>query len=628
MCGFIGSVTEESLSDVLVKQSLDLIKHRGPDNIDYNQHQVSNLNILFGHTRLSIIDLTDQASQPFTSSCGKFSIIFNGEIYNYKEIREELLKLGYSFRTESDTEVLLNSLICWGTTSLPLFIGMFSFVFLDKESNELLCARDAFGIKPFFYSFERNNLFFSSEIPALLKLRNSQSKPNLQRAYDYLIHGEYDSNHHSFIEGVYHLLPAHYMKFNISKGSLTSQIKWWNPSIKDHAISYDDAKQKLRDLFLDSVRLHLRSDVPIGIALSGGIDSSAVACAVRHYDHEVEINTFSYIASNELISEELWIDEINKKINAKPHKVFTDQNDLVDQLDKMILRQGEPFGSTSIFAHLKVFEDAKSNGIKVTLDGQGADEILAGYEGYPGFKMLSIIENSGLLSAHNYANNWSKFPRRNYFTAWKLLAKLVLPNFIFKFARLLNGRSFNPKWIKSEYLKRHKVKLKESRFKLNKDNKGIRVKEALRDAISKRGLTSLLRHGDRNSMAFSIESRVPFLTLPLVEFVLSLPEEYLISNFGETKSIFRDAMYSIVPESHLRRRDKIGFETPEDKWLEELKDDIFIWIEESGNIPFLDKEHLIHEIELILSGRKKYDRKVWRWVNYIRWHSLLKLNSE
>ncbi|MBF4353942.1 asparagine synthetase B family protein, partial [Vibrio anguillarum] len=252
----------------------------------------------------SIIDLTDSAAQPFHSRCGRYVLIFNGEIYNYKEIREELIGIGCHFYTESDTEVLLNALIQWGVECLPRLIGMFAYIFYDQQKENLLLARDAFGIKPFFYSINDGEITFGSEIRALLSLKNEKAKPNLQRAYDYLVHGDYDSNKESFIDGVFHLSPAHYFTFDLKTKTATQPECWWQPVIDTNEnISFDEAVSKLRTLFLDSVRLHLRSDVPLGIALSGGIDSSAVVSAVRYLEPSLPIKTFSYIASDSRISE-------------------------------------------------------------------------------------------------------------------------------------------------------------------------------------------------------------------------------------------------------------------------------------------------------------------------------------
>lgn len=624
MCGFLGFASKENY-DSSLSNSLDLMKHRGPDKQLTTIEKVEDFYIGLGHARLSVIDLSVAASQPFQSSCGRYLLVYNGEIYNYKELKEELLNIGFKFYTDSDTEVLINAWSAWGLKSLPKFIGMFSFVVLDRVNKNLTLIRDAFGIKPFFYSLHQaQGLFFGSDIRALLKLRDIEAKPDMQRAYDYLVHGDYDSSEFTFVKDIKHLLPGHYVEFDLNTGDASEITAWWQPDISfTSKLTFDDAKLKLRELFLESVKLHLRSDVPLGVALSGGIDSSAVVCAVRYLQPKIPINTFSYIASDEHLSEEKWVDLINEQVGAVEHKTFANALEMQQDLDSMILMQGEPFGSTSIYAQYRVFKLAKEKGVTVTLDGQGADELLAGYSGYPGHKLLSIIENQGLWQAHKYAKKWALLPGGSYSLAWKYVGRIKSPDSLYAFARRKTGRDFYPSWLRIDYLKTNNVEFKEKRSNLMKDNKGKRVREILASSLQNRGLPSLLRHGDRNSMAFSIESRVPFLTLPLAEFLLSIPEHYLISDEGVTKHIFREAMRGIVPDSHLDRKDKIGFATPESKWLLEMKDIIKDWIRMAPEISFINKEEIIKEFDEVIEGKRKFDGRVWRWVNYLRWYTLM-----
>ena len=629
MCGFLGCVVKEKITASVLKNSINLINHRGPDNSDIFFDELENSYLYLGHTRLSIIDLSEGSHQPFHSHCKNYAIIFNGEIYNYKELRSELVCLGYTFKTSSDTEVLLYAFVEWGKESLRKLIGMFSFVFYDKKRQTLTLVRDAFGIKPFFYAIKNNEIYFASELPPLLQLMQGEVKPNLQRAYDYLVHGDYDSNEFSFVEGVMHLPPAGLLTYDLKLCSSSNVEKWWAPNISTNSkISFNDAVLKLQKLFLESVRLHLRSDVPVGVALSGGIDSSAVVSVVRFLEPTMLLNTFSYISSEKDISEEYWVDLLNQKTNSRGHKVFADANEMSGHLDDMLLKQGEPFGSTSIYAQYRVFKLAKECGIKVTLDGQGADELLAGYSGYPGHRLLSLIETGGLWEAHKFAKQWSKYPGRSYFLAWKYLGRIKFPDFIYKYTRKIMGRDFQPKWLDIGYLRKNGVDFKEYRAPLSHNNKGLRLKEALVNSLSKRGLPGLLRHGDRNSMAFSIESRVPFLTIPMAEFLLSLPEDFLLSKDGITKNIFRESMRGIVPDDHLDRKDKIGFETPEYSWLISIKDQIINWIHTSPDIQFINKELLVKEFFEIIEGNKAFDKRVWRWINYLRWVQLFNIRSK
>lgn len=623
MCGFLGGVSSEN-KEVLLKESLGIIKHRGPDSQNHNIIQIGKKYIGLAHARLSIIDLTEAASQPFSSVDERYSLVFNGEIYNYRELREELKAHNHKFHTDSDTEVLLAAWQQWGIDSLRKFIGMFAFVVLDKKLKKVTLVRDAFGIKPFFYSYQNDDLFFGSDIRGVIQLVNRQAKPNLQKAYDYLVHGDYDSTENSFVDGIKHLMPGHWFEYDLESGIATKPEAWWQPDLSvTSVLSFKEAAKKTQELFLESVKYHLRSDVPLGAALSGGVDSSAVVCAMRKLEPSADIHTFSYIANDEKLSEEKWVDGINQFTQAKAHKVYSSGQEMQQDLDHMLLMQGEPFGGTSIYAQYRVFKLAKENGITVTLDGQGADELLAGYSGYPEYRLLSLVEQGKFLAAHRFAKKWANWPGRSYKLAWMYLARIILPDSLYAFARKRMGRDFFPEWLNVNYLTKQGIQFSENRNARNKTNKGKRVREALASSLQGRGLPSLLRHGDRNSMAFSIESRVPFLTLPLAEFLLSLPEDYLISNEGETKHAFREAMRGIVPDSHLDRKDKIGFATPESQWLLGMAEEIKQWIEQSPEIEFINKEEILKEFHEVETGKRKFDQRVWRWVNYLRWYTLV-----
>ncbi len=621
MCGLLGSVTKNNISDTTFKKSLKLLHHRGPDNIDFEKINLNNYYVKLGHTRLSIIDLSDLSTQPFVSLCGNYFLIYNGEIYNYKEIREELIKLGYIFKTNSDTEVLLYALIQWDTLCLHRLIGMFSFAFLNKKKNSILFARDAFGIKPFFYSYFNKEIFFSSELKSLIEIKQKPITPNLQTSYDYLINKELDSKDQTFINDINQLKPAHFFTFDFKDGKLSSQTAWWKPKIStNYNITFEEASKEIRNLFLESVKLHLRSDVPLGVALSGGVDSSSLASAVKFINPKFKLNTFSYIAKEKNISEEKWVDLINKDLNAKAHKVFIKEKDLFKDLDDLIERQGEPFNGSGIYAQYRLFKLSKENNIKVILEGQGADEIFAGYYGYPGQRILSLLETDGIISAHKFAKNWAKTLNKNYFLGWQYFLKIKLPSFVYKLIRKFMGRDSKPNWLNIDYLT-NKISFNENRPILKLKNKGQRVKEALTESYTNRGLRALLRYADRNSMASSIESRVPFLSTKLVDYILSLPESFLISDKGVSKKIFRQAMRGIVNDNILDRKDKLGFDTPEGIWMINNSDKIKNYIRKAKIPKFFDKINLIRSIDEVLEKKRKYDSKIWRLFNYIKWYN-------
>lgn len=555
------------------------------------------------------------------SSDGRYLLVFNGEIYNYRELREELKGLGYVFRTDSDTEVLLAAWATWGRACLVRFIGMFAFAVFDRQDATLTCVRDAFGIKPFFYAQENENFLFASEAPALLALKSAKAQLNWQQAYDYLVYGSYDGHEQTFFEGVLQLIPGHLLVVDLGTRKTGAPERWWTPRIAERRdLSFDEAAERVRENFLQSIRLHLRSDVPLGAALSGGVDSSAVVCAMRHVAPDHPIHTFSYIAAGSAVNEEKWADLVNRHVGAHAHKVVVTPQELARDLDDMIRVQGEPFGSTSIYAQYRVYQLAKENGITVTLDGQGADEMLAGYSGYPGPRLRSLLETGHWIQAVQFLNAWGQWPDRNRAAGLKLTLTEMTDGALFQALRRLRGQLNTPAWIRDEALLEHGVNVGHPRNRPALNERGRRVVAELAHSLTKRGLPSLLRHGDRNSMRFSIESRVPFLTLEQAELLLSLPEHYLISQGGETKSVFRSAMRGIVPDEILDRKDKIGFQTPEQLWLTSMSETVREWLREDIRVPFLDQPAILQEFDDIIGGRKAFSWQVWRWINFIRWH--------
>jgi asparagine synthase (glutamine-hydrolysing) len=625
VCGILGGWFPNPAENTTKKFeiSLNLLGHRGPDDRGYEVIRAGySSEILFGHTRLSIIDLSSLGHQPMTTSDGRMTIVFNGEIYNYKELRKELIEQGHKFTTNSDTEVLLIAWDKWGKDALPKLVGMFAFAIYDRAELKLTLVRDPFGIKPLFYSHSKSNFVFSSEIHSLLPLIGHKAKIDLQSSYDYLVNGDYDSSERTFIDGVKHLRPGHYLVLDLQNPNISEPKQWWKPRIDyEQGLSFSQAAEMLRAQFLENVRFHLRSDVPVGTALSGGIDSSSVVCAMRYIEPDMPIHTFSYIAHGSVISEEKWVDRVNNHVDAISHKVEASASGLAQDLDDLIKAQGEPFGSTSIYAQYRVFKLAKESGIKVTLDGQGADELLAGYNGYPGERLLSLLEQKKILASLKFSYQWQKWPGRSYKQSWMYLGKKVLPEMAFQYTRKAMGRDYFPAWLNTNMLFESGVILKEIRPSLSEEGKTRRVIEQLAYSLQNRGLPALLRLGDRNSMHFSIESRVPFLTTGMADLLYSLPENYLISDNGQTKYVFREAMRGIVPNDILDRRDKIGFETPQNDWLISMAPLLRGWLMESDEVPFINREALLKSFDLIVSGKAPFTWQVWRWVNFVRWYS-------
>lgn len=627
MCGIIGSfwVQKKEINKKLFKDAIRSINHRGPDDegIEYFAFE-NNSEIYLGHKRLSILDLSSLGHQPMFSRDKKFVIIFNGEIYNFKNIRDELCKNGFSFISNSDTEVLLAGWQFWGEELLLKLVGMFAFVIYDIQKKEIILVRDAFGIKPLFYSIDDlGNFYFGSEIQVIELLRSVKSDVNEQRFFDYIVHGIQDSTNGTFIKKINHLPPASILKFSIEKKQIFKIYKWWIPSIKtNHTITFEEASKKLRLLFIESVSMHLISDVPVGAALSGGIDSSAIVCAMRYLNPNLPIHTFSYIVTNdESINEEKWVDIVNNYVNAISHKIYIKADEFHNELKNLILIQGEPFNSTSIYAQYRIFKEARKYNIPVILEGQGADELLAGYEGYPGQRMKSLLDKFRFSALVRFGTNW-KNQRFVSKSPWKSFLGQLLPNWLYN-SLIIKQNTILQKLINFKYLKKIGVQLKSPTLKKYENRYSNRVKESLMSSISEHALPSLLRFGDRNAMAFSIENRVPFLTIPLANFLLSLPENYLISDDGVSKSIFREAMRGIVPDSILDRKEKIGFETPMAEWVLNFLTVNRQIIEPTKQIENLFiKQDLCSNLQKQLQDSNSDKQAIWRIINFVYWQKL------
>jgi asparagine synthase (glutamine-hydrolysing) len=629
MCGIFGQFTSTATAsrETAVACALSaqrLLAHRGPDDRGVEEILLSVGTLTLGHTRLSIIDLSKGGHQPMRSPDGRYVLVFNGEIYNYRELRHELQALGHSFSTESDSEVLLAAWVEWGQDGLRRLKGMFAFAVIDKATQCLTLVRDPFGIKPLYYHLEEEMVCFASEVPALCALLPHPPAPDLATAYAYLAFGAYDNGERTFFDSVQQLPPAHCLTIDLRSPGESKAVRWWWPRIAEHPrVPLQEAAARLRNLFIDSVRLHLRSDVPVGAALSGGIDSSAIVCAMRLAEPDMPLHTFTFVAPGSPVDEERWADLVNGHVGAIVHKVEVNPDELARDLDAMIRAQGEPFGSTSIYAQYRVYRAAREAGIVVTLDGQGADELLAGYDGFPSGAIASLLERRRIGAALGLSREWSRWPGRTLSGALRALASGARTAWLPKAARSVRvpGRS-RPPWLHAGRCRELGLDLPPERGPYGTEARQRRLVEQLRAALAGKGLAALLRHGDRNSMSWSIESRVPFLTMEIAEFCLGLPEEFLLSLNGETKCVFRAAMRGIVPDAVLDRRDKIGFRTPEDTWLRAQGALLVEWISDADRIPILDPAACHREVSDALAGDTRFTPGLWRLVNYCRWIQL------
>jgi asparagine synthase (glutamine-hydrolysing) len=633
MCGIAGLACgpHGRIDPAFVPTATRLMRDRGPDDAGYLLYSrasvklgrewsgdAADAEVALVHRRLSILDLTDAGWQPMSSADGRYHIVFNGEIYNFIELRRELEALGHTFRSRCDTEVLLAAYAQWGSGALRRFVGMFAFAILDTRERRIFLARDFFGIKPLYYTFDRGKLAFASEIKVLLEMGCSGRRVNPQCLYEYLRHGGTDFGGQTLLTDVSQLPLAHYIDYRLDDMEPPVPICYWKLDLdRTVDISFDEAARRLRDLFLKNVELHLRSDVPVGTALSGGIDSSAIVAVMRHLQgRNLDLHTFSFVADDPKVSEEKWVDIAAEAAGAVVHKVRIKPSDLIADLERLVNVQDEPFGSTSIYAQFRVFRLVKEAGIKVMLDGQGADEVLAGYRWYLGARLASLVRQGKWSQALGFYRRAAKLPDMSKRRLFAMLGEFLLPNSLHSAARRLIGRDFLPSWMNAAWFTDRGVRPS------SPDYSGTNqvLKACLAQAVTKWNLPHLLRYEDRNSMAFSIESRVPFLTPEFVEFAFSLPEEYILVPDGTTKAVFREAMRGIVPDAILDRKDKMGFVTPERSWLGESE----AWVnralagETARRIPVLNMAAVDREWEKF-KVQGTYGMPPWRWLNLIEW---------
>jgi len=563
MCGIAGIISKNtsSINEGILKKMTDAIAHRGPDGEGFWINK--NNCVGFGHRRLSIIDLTNAGAQPMHYH-DRYTIIHNGEIYNYIELKEQLSKLGYTFQSQSDTEVILAAYDKYKEACLQHFDGMFAFAIWDEKEQTLFCARDRFGEKPFHYSFDETQFSFASEAKALWT-SGIEKKTNYPLLLNYLVLGytETAADHTiTFFQNIFSLPAAHYLSFNYREFTFTISRYWDCDKETKISMSEEDAIEKFNQLFTASIKRRLRSDVTLGISLSGGLDSSSIIASINKIQGTNSLQTFSAVFPGFEKDESKYIQSVTEKFNLKNYSVTPTADDLIKSLEKLCYHQEIPFTSSSIFAQYKVFELAKQQNVKVLLDGQGADEILAGYNKYIHWYLQELLAARNLkfnkekraLKKNKISFTWNI---KNYVAAW-FPAQATYQLEKRETKKLLHFPDITNDF-KNAYLDKQSI-LKPIVFKLN---------DALYFSTFQSGLEELLRYADRNSMAHGREVRLPFLNHELVQFIFSLPSHFKIHN-GYTKWLLRKSMENNLPESIVWRKEKIGFEPPQKNWMENI----------------------------------------------------------
>lgn len=563
MCGIAGIAQKcfdrpAPLDDVIAM--CDAIRHRGPDAADYFCAGP----LALGHRRLSILDLSEAGTQPMHSHDDRYVLVFNGEIYNYIELRDELEQQGTRFRTRTDTEVILEAYRAWGMDCIQRFNGMWAFALFDRAEQKLFLSRDRFGIKPFYYLDEPDSFLFASEIKAILTVRPAQRVPHWATLARFIPTGLFADGAETFFANIRSLLPGHNAVYDLERGDLRIW-RFWSIEPERFAEQWAgrDPVEALRELLHSSVRLHMRSDVPVGTCLSGGVDSSALVCLMSQCDPQA-VHTFSGIYADRDCNEKEYVDVVNGHVQTIPCAVLPEPaGDLLEDLRTITWHQDNPTGGPGLYTQYHVMRRA-SRDVKVILDGQGSDELFAGYLWYfrahlqdkmrtglrGKFESLNLLAGiwwhwgragvPNLLDGRlgGIANKvLRRFARTESFAA----ANVVHPDLAHRAGGALLSRNQMPA----------------PRGALN---------QVLQDQLVNSSLPALLHYEDRNSMAFSLEARVPFLDYRIVEFALSLDPKYKISSTW-TKWVLRKAVEKIVPTKVAWRRSKMGYPTPMARWF-------------------------------------------------------------
>jgi asparagine synthase (glutamine-hydrolysing) len=654
MCGILGFFSIcRSFNATKFVASNNMVRYRGPDDYGYltidshfhiTEHHDELMRDLrnkgdvlgaLGFRRLSIIDLTAAGHQPMCDESEKYYIVHNGEVYNYLELRQELRAKGYTFRSETDTEVILKSYIEWGSNCLDKFNGMWSFCILDTVNKMLFCSRDRLGIKPFYYYFDGNIFIFASEAKQVISLLPFKVETNDHTLFDYLALGSYgNETRETFFANILKLLPGEYLSVDLGqldKISIRSEL-WWDLPVNGEIAENDrHIYGVIRSLLEDSIRLRLRSDVPLGTCLSGGLDSSGIVCLLdmildkktENHGHKV----FVIGSLDPKIDETDYAKIIIDKTNVDAFFKFPDSFDLEKELETFIWHHDEPLITASMFGGWNVYKLAKQSGATVVLDGQGSDELLGGYYFDAQVDYLGELLKTGKFSAFlkEFKSNVSL-----HNVGEAVLLQRIVRNNMKQLARCLAPTHFRPGmyrktrgWLKEDFVRANIPKshvLSRDFYAVPRQFTSI-VKKHSYEFTKFTSLPGILRQVDRNSMAFSVEARVPFLDHRLVEFLYRLPPNQILRN-GYTKYAYRQAMREIIPDEIRLRTDKRGFAVPDRLLLKgalTFVRNIISGLSSTSSI--YDVENMMKAVPDGIDSENSYQPIIWRIINAIVWQS-------
>ncbi len=637
MCGILGMISRDLPQTTVIREALNSIKHRGPDDEGYlflntfdgnciqalgddacsdlqgkykniKDADITTSHAMLGHRRLAIIDVSSRGHQPMNYDNGNLWITYNGEIFNYKELKMELQASGYRFSSGTDTEVILAAYSKWGEDCVNRFNGQWAFCIYDKRNKMFFCSRDRFGIKPFYYWFDGRNFAFASEIKVLLKIPFVKREINRELMFEFIVFHMMHHSEENMYKGIYQLLPSHNLTFDLERQCILVK-RYYELPFNEELGRYDERQalryaDDIRDLLVDAVKVRLISDVPVGSCLSGGLDSSSIVAIINKLLKAGTISersigekqkTFTASFDDPLIDEKLYADEVIKHTGIESFFVYPTAERLWKELDNFLFYHDELCKNTNIYAGWEVMRLA-SRHVKVVLNGQGGDELFGGYPQYEPVYLADLIKKMRVKDLCLFLSGRSK-----RYSLKRSFSDGVMGCYI----------AFIPDSLK-KYLfkKRNREQFKHIKNLLGDldfDERGLkRMTERLRSLnyllhcdITKDYLRELLKDDDRNASAFSIENRVPFIDHRLVEYVSGIPSIYKIYN-GWSKWLLRLAMRELLPEKILWRKDKIGFATPFESWMRHKDSPIpFVmsqyWLR--GNVPFfLWKIYLVQRL--------------------------------
>ncbi len=641
MCGIAGiyHLDGRGVDPNCIVAAANLMRHRGPDGDGYvllNSASGANSlrngydtptniqhplvtepapftpDLVLAHRRLAIIDLSPGGHEPMTVSGEQLWLTFNGEIYNYLELREDLKAKGYVFHTESDAEVLLQAYDAWGVDCLDRFVGMFAFAIWDQKRKRLFCARDRFGIKPFYYTARTELFAFASEIKALRPLNPAGYTPDLDQLYWFLQYGSIYNPPYTFFQGVRELPGGHYVL--VENGVVRDPVKWWDVDLERARATYNyaDPEGEFLRLMRDAVRLRLRSDVPVGTCLSGGLDSSTIVALASEQLDGGRMNSFSSVYAVRGFDEGRYVDLVSSRYNTIRHTTSPSSENFLSLMERITWHQDIPTGATGVYSQNFVMKLAHGS-VTVLLDGQGADELMAGYLSAVMMHLSSLrrrdpirwMGEQAAFMAEAYPRFFSHLNVRE--TAYRL----------YQYATL--GR--RPAHVlKPEYQRRAAERNRERQelsLRGADDLNQHLYLQLVRDSIPQ-----LLHYEDRNSMAYGIEARVPFLDHRLAEFALGVHGDLKVRG-PVTKWFMRRALRGVLPDEVVNRRDKLGYPTPFGQWLREdkkLQSDVRQYLfDKVVKREWLDRPRIERMWDLHVRNLRNYNQVIYAMITAEQW---------